>query len=91
MPYVRQELRDRVDADIERICMTILRSELENGAGMMNYVISRIVSVDVRNNLCYTTINEAIGVRECAKLELYRRLASDYENRKCKENGDVFK
>ena len=35
-------------------------------------------------------LNAAIGVLECAKLELYRRVVAMYEDGKIKENGDVF-
>jgi hypothetical protein len=38
----------------------------------------------------YLNYNAAIGALECAKLELYRRMVAPYEDRKCKENGDVF-
>jgi hypothetical protein len=31
-----------------------------------------------------------IGVLECAKLELYRRVAAPYEDAKCEDNGDVY-
>ncbi len=57
---------------------------------MLNYIISRIASVEIRQNHRYATIVEAIGALECVKLELYRRLAADYEDQKCEENGDVF-
>jgi hypothetical protein len=35
-------------------------------------------------------VNEAIGVLECAKLELYRRVAAPYEDEKIAESGDVY-
>ena len=38
----------------------------------------------------YSKINALIGVLECAKLELYRRVAAPYENDKIDENGDVY-
>ena len=37
----------------------------------------------------YADINSAIGVLECAKLELYRRQAAPYEDKKIEENGEV--
>jgi hypothetical protein len=37
----------------------------------------------------YTNINAVIGVLECVKLELYRRLAASYEDKKVVENGDI--
>ena len=38
----------------------------------------------------YVKLNELIGVLECAKLELYRRVASPYEDEKVESNGDVY-
>jgi len=31
-----------------------------------------------------------VGVLECAKMELYRRVAAPYEDKKKEENGDVY-
>ena len=90
MPYIKQELRDIVDPLIYPLEDTILNADLPVNIGLVNYIITRIVSAEIRNNMCYQTINEAIGVLECCKQELYRRLAVPYEIKKCKENGDVF-
>ena len=35
-------------------------------------------------------LNAIIGALECAKLELYRRVAAPYEDDKIIENGDVY-
>jgi hypothetical protein len=43
-----------------------------------------------RGDLRYAHINEAVGALECAKLELYRRVAAPYEDEKMKESGDVY-
>jgi len=44
----------------------------------------------LRKGVKYATLNTVIGVLECAKLELYRRVVADYEDQKCEENGDVY-
>ena len=38
----------------------------------------------------YYHYNQLIGVLECAKLELYRRLVTPYEDIKITDNGDVY-
>lgn len=59
--------------------------------GILNYQITRIVNSYInREGTNYHTINEVIGVLECAKLELYRRIAAPYEDKKKEENGDVY-
>ena len=58
----------------------------------MNYAVTYAINEYLNNNvLTYATLNQAIGVLECAKLELYRRMASPYEDEKIKSNGDVYK
>ena len=60
-------------------------------AGVLNYAITRIcLNYIARKGLSYRNINEVIGVLECAKQEFYRRVAVPYEEKKKKENGDVY-
>lgn len=58
--------------------------------GELNYIITTLIHQFIkRKGLCYATLNEAIGVLECAKLELYRRIAAPYEDKKVRQNGCV--
>lgn len=85
MPYVSAEARKRLAA-----------GEPPEGAGELNYAVSvlmdaylsRAAERDGRTR--YAHLNEVIGVLECAKLELYRRVAAPYEDEKIDENGDVY-
>jgi len=80
MPYIEQHER----ADIEF-------GVTPRSAGELNYAITRVIvkwlSLTPTN---YGDLNTAIGVLECAKLELYRRIAAPYEDTKIRENGDVY-
>lgn len=72
-----------------------IRAELKNRspitAGELNYVITTIVNRYLINKgKNYSNYNEVVGVLECAKLELYRRLVAPYENVKAKKNGEVY-
>lgn len=61
-------------------------------AGELNFVITALI-LDYFNGLDtinYAAINNTMGALECAKLELYRRLAAPYEDKKIEENGDVY-
>jgi hypothetical protein len=80
MPYIKPLDRDRV----------LVEFEAQN-AGELNYLITKIVHEYVLNDpeLKYNKINEVIGVLECAKLELYRMIASPYEDKKAIENGNI--
>jgi len=80
MPYIKQKDRDR-----------IINEGIIEGAGDLNFIITSILNEYInQHELSYSIINELVGVLECAKLELYRRVASPYEDIKIKENGDVY-
>jgi hypothetical protein len=73
------------------------RARLEDGgrpetAGELNYAITRIVDryLTDKGGIRYAHLNEVVGALECAKLELYRRLAAPYEDEKMRESGDVY-
>ena len=73
-----------------------IRASLEDGrvpseAGELNYLVTRLCDAFLmKTGLSYKNINQAIGALECAKLELYRRVASPYEDKKLIANGDVY-
>jgi len=73
-----------------------VKASLEEGrrprqSGELNYLITRLADAYiVDKGLSYSAINDAIGALECAKLELYRRVAVPYEEKKRSENGEVY-
>lgn len=79
MPYIKNEDRPGV---------------IMNGpatAGELNYAITKLCNDYVKEaGVCYTSINDVIGVLECAKQEFYWRVARSYEDKKWAENGDVY-
>lgn len=85
MPYVTPDARKRLDAGGE-----------PRGPGELNYALTVLVdrylagAAGEDGRTRYAHLNEAIGVLECAKLELYRRVAAPYEDEKIRENGDVY-
>lgn len=59
-------------------------------AGELNYTITVIINKYFKENgNNYQSINDIVGALEGAKLEFYRRTASEYEDKKILENGDV--
>jgi len=84
MPYIKQDRREYLEPYFADIVHRLLSE------GDLNYVITRLVQEfvkDLGNN--YAAFNSAIGVLECAKLELYRRKVAPYEDTKIRVNGDV--
>lgn len=60
-------------------------------AGQLNYAITLLIKDYItENQLSYATLNDIVGALECAKLEMYRRIAVPYENSKLAMNGDVY-
>ena len=58
-------------------------------AGVLNYALHKMINLYFeQNNRNYQTINDVIGVLECAKMELYRRMGAEYEQIKILQNGD---
>lgn len=82
MPYITAEARARVD-----------RGDKPETVGELNYAITRLVDdyLIQKGGIRYTHLNEVIGALECAKLELYRRIAAPYEDQKLTETGDVYR
>ncbi len=81
MPYIPPKDRQRLDA-----------GSAPQTVGELNYVITRIIDnyLQQHDGASYTQLNAVIGALECAKLELYRRIAAPYEDEKIRENGEVY-
>jgi hypothetical protein len=81
MPYIKKERRE-----------AILTGDAPRDAGELNFALTSVVDryLQDKGGLRYAHINEAVGALECAKLELYRRVAAPYEEQKMKESGDVY-
>lgn len=60
-------------------------------AGELNYQITLLCRrYFEENGEYYATINDVLGALEGAKFEFYRRVAAPYEDKKIKENGDLY-
>ena len=91
MPYIDDSKRESFENCLTSLVARMISEDEKNRAGMMNYCISTLISKTLSaHGTNYALINELIGVLECAKLELYRRVASPYEDTKVQENGDVY-
>jgi len=85
MPYISQEARSR-----------LAEGDVPQNAGELNFAITQLVDAYLSRAAAeagrtrYAHLNEAVGVLECAKLELYRRVAAPYEDEKLAESGDAY-
>jgi hypothetical protein len=88
MPYIKSNRRQDLDPLIDNLTTELKYTD--NWQGDLNYTITKLIHSILQGNINYSNINNAVGVLECAKLELYRRLAAPYEDTKIIENGDVY-
>lgn len=80
MPYLAKMDRNRIDS-----------GERPTTPGELNYALIRMALTYVaRKGLSYRVINDVLGAFSGASQEFYRRVAAEYEQQKCIENGDVF-
>ena len=66
MPYINEEARSQLDEGV-----------LPSNEGELNYAITTMLDEYLAEyGINYMNINTVIGVLECAKLEIYRRMAA---------------
>jgi len=87
MPYIKREERAKYGKALEELVGLLRAQPVEQVDGELNYVITRLLKESYP--LKYFSLNRAVGVLECCKLEFYRRVVAPYEDMKIKENGDV--
>ena len=95
MPYIKKELREEIDAEINNLVSSLKNLIEDNSsirAGTLNYTITKLIDglYGPLEKAGYKDYNEAIGMLECCKLEFYRKAAAPYEDLKLRENGAVL-
>ena len=87
MPYIPQN--DRADTEVKLLDDAL--SFTPENAGELNFMVTRFIDNYLeKHGVRYRYINEMIGALECCKLELYRRIASPYEDIVMRKNGDAY-
>jgi len=83
MPYIKEIQRTSIDLLLDPLLNTTISE------GELNYIITRILDT-WQGKTGYSKINAVVGILECAKLEFYREIASNYEDYKAEINGKVY-
>jgi hypothetical protein len=85
MPYVTQDVRDALDADL-----AAGRQPQMSVPGELNYVLTIMIRYyEQQHGKSYGTINDIVGALDSCKMEFYRKIAAPYEDTKEKLNGPV--
>ena len=92
MPYIRPDARKKLDSSIDELILAVkIAMDTDDGDknldGILNYCFFKICKTLYPKS--YHWYNRMMGMMECCKLELYRRLVAPYEDVKIIENGDV--
>ena len=87
MPYIPQSERDIVDHALGLLVKDLGEAGFTDG--QLNYVVTTLVLNKLGDEPRYADYNAAIGVLECAKLELYRKFIAFYEELAIRKNGDL--
>jgi hypothetical protein len=91
LPYINKAQRKALDGLIDslvREAKKLGKDETER-AGMLNYITTRLTLALIPQDR-YWKIALAAGVFSNLASEFYRRLAAPYEDKKIREQGDVF-
>ena len=94
MPYIKEEGRKFLDECIDNMgqCLTdgnkLTDDEFISILGEINYTFSRVLGICM-GQTSYSKIAMITGVLENIKQEFYRSIASPYEDKKIRENGDI--
>jgi len=80
MPYIKPKRREEMDKGVP-----------PETPGELNYLITHQINKYLfLNGMSYQTINDILGALSGVKGEFYARVARPYEDKKIKENGDVY-
>ena len=89
MPYITRKNRNEIEPVLNPLLEQIKQGKFDS-PGEINYMLTRIIKTVLLDRPNYCGFNEMIGVLDCAKLELYRRMVAKYEDKKIQENGDIY-
>ena len=94
MPYIRQVCRPEFDDQISLLALQLSKlNDEKDVTGSLNYIITSLIikTLSYRyEEIKYWMIAMMTGVLINVKDEFYRRVAASYEDKKIKENGDVY-
>jgi len=91
MPYIKQEHRECLKDGITKLSHEIgylYHFKRQTRDGLLNYTITKLIK-ELYPDAKYHDWNEVIGMLECCKLEVYRKMIGPYEDLKEIENGKV--
>jgi hypothetical protein len=90
MPYLQPADRKPYAEPLAELHALLVATDPAKRQGALNFMATTLATALLTGDPHYRDIGEAVSALECAKLELYRRVAAPYEDAKAAENGDVY-
>jgi hypothetical protein len=97
MPYIKSEVRPKLDLFIDQLAGNIVELARQDGsetayAGLLNYTCTKLAMriIDIQfGKIKYGTLATITGVFKNIADEFYRRIAVPYEDKQIEKSGDV--
>lgn len=94
MPYIKEDIRTRLDDSIDMLALKICNESLDDVdfAGILNYSVSRLITKILSTKfkkLRYWHSPMIRGILMDVSDEFYRRIMVPYEDKQIVNNGDV--
>jgi len=94
VPYIKKSQREFISATLQNSSLDLRAiGKLVLTSGELNYSITEICLgfLSELPKPGYEDYADVISTLECVKLEFYRRAVAPHEDKKRKENGDVYR
>ena len=85
-PYINKKARSAV----LKYGTTVINKPGELNYFLTSHIMAYLTRQGHNKKVGYVDYNEVIGVLECCKQELYRKVVAKYEDKKCELNGEVY-
>jgi len=91
MPYIKYDLRPKLDPHIKNLILEIKKFDEDQIEGILNYTLTKVVceSMKPSTGWRYKNLNRLMGVLSCMQKEIYRKLVVPYEERAEAVNGEL--
>ena len=89
MAYIKGNMRDRIDGDLEKLIDNVRTFNEEQRDSVLDYIFTVMLAGSFDTESCLT-YERKLGILEGCKLELFRRRIAPYLDKKMEENGDVL-
>jgi len=91
MPYIPQEDRERYNDLVDELVEKLVElDDTQLVKGHHNYIMYTLaLRLADRLGIRYAVLQDIVGTFDCCKMEFYRKIVAEYEEKAIEKNGDV--